>query len=108
VVLHVERRHATRAGWFLAGIQRCARPSLSLGEVRTTLTLKACLVGVWYWPKYRLLSYCWAQDCPIPSRLNVLHGPWQLRRCENTPMAISLTEKGMARMVVAEAEDLIA
>jgi hypothetical protein len=78
------------------------------GEVRTTLTLKACLVGVWHWPKYRLLSYCWAQDCPIPSRLNVLHGPWQLRRCENTPMAISLTEKGMARMVVAEAEDLIA
>jgi hypothetical protein len=85
------------------------RPALPLaGEVNTTLSPQELLIGCWHWPKYRLLGDCWAQNCPIPSRLNVLHGPWQLRRCENTPMAISLTEKGMARMVVAEAEDLIA
>lgn len=95
-------------GWFLAGIQRCARPSLLAGEVNATLSPQDFLIGCWHWPKYRLLGDCWAQNCPIPSRLNILHGPWQLRRCENTPMAISLTEKGMARMVVAEAEDLIA
>jgi hypothetical protein len=85
------------------------RPALPLaGEVNTTLSPQELLIGCWHWPKYRLLSHCWAQGCPIPSRLNVLHGPWQLRRCESTPMAISLTEKGMAQMVVAEAEDLIA
>jgi hypothetical protein len=77
-------------------------------EVITTLSVKECLTGLWYWPKYRLLDECWAMDCPIPSRRNALHGPWQLRRCERTPMAITLTEQGMARMVVAEAEDLIA
>jgi hypothetical protein len=82
--------------------------AMSHGEVNTTLSLKERLIGCWHWPKYRLLGECWAMECPIPSRLNVLHGPWQLRRCENTPMAISITEQGMARIVIAEAEDLIA
>jgi hypothetical protein len=38
----------------------------------------------------------------------ILHSPWAMYACTRTPMAICLTEKGLARVVVAEAEDLIA
>lgn len=74
------------------------------GEVRTT-TLKECLIGVWHWPKYRLLGRCWAEGC---GRLMVLHSPWALYSCSRTPMAITLTEQGLAQTVIAEAEELIA
>ena len=68
-------------------------PQSKTGEVRTTLRLKGCLVGVWHWPKYRLLGHCWAQGCGRPM---ILHSPWALYICERTPMGISLTEKGEA------------
>jgi hypothetical protein len=79
-------------------------PSAEEG-VKTTLSLKQCLPGVWHWPKYRLLGRCWAQGC---GRLMVLHSPWALYDCSRTPLAITLTDAGMARVVIAEAEDLIA
>jgi hypothetical protein len=69
------------------------------------LSLKECLIGLWYWPKYRFLGRCWAMGCGRPM---VLHSPWARYDCERTPMAISLTEQGMARVLIAEAEDLIA
>jgi hypothetical protein len=53
------------------------------------------LLGLVDWPKYRLLGKCWAEDCPVPSRRNILHTPSQLHRCERTPMAISLTDRGL-------------
>jgi hypothetical protein len=52
------------------------------------------LIGLWDWPRYRLFSRCWAQSCPVAGRLNVLHGPRQLRRCETTPMAVGITVRG--------------
>jgi hypothetical protein len=52
------------------------------------------VLGVIDWPGYRLLSECWAEDCPVTSRKNIAHTPRQLRRCEGAPMAISLTERG--------------
>jgi hypothetical protein len=52
------------------------------------------LLAVIDWPKYRLFGHCWAQDCPVATRLNVLHPPRQLRRCESTPMAIGITLRG--------------
>jgi hypothetical protein len=44
-----------------------------------------------HWIRYRLLGRCWAQGC---GRLMALHTPRQLRRCEQTPMAIELTDRG--------------
>jgi hypothetical protein len=38
----------------------------------------------------------------------VLHSPWALYDCSRTPLAITLTDAGMACVVIAEAEDLIA
>jgi hypothetical protein len=64
------------------------------------------LVGAYCWPRYRLASRCLAQGCQVPGRLQILHGPRRLRRCETTPMAIVLTEQGLAAAVVAEAEEL--
>jgi hypothetical protein len=52
------------------------------------------LLGIIDWPGYRLLGHCWAVDCPVPSRRAILHTPQQLRRCEGTPMAIVITERG--------------
>jgi len=52
------------------------------------------LMGVLDWPRYRLFGRCWATGC---GRLVVLHGPWRLRRCESTPMAIGLTARGWLR-----------
>ena len=78
---------------------------LHVWEVTKTLSLKECLLGVWHWPKYRFLGRCWAQGC---GRLMILHSPWALYDCSRTPMAISLTEAGLARVVIAEAEELIA
>jgi hypothetical protein len=52
------------------------------------------LLPVIDWPGYRLFGHCWAQDCPVPSRLNVLHPPRQLRQCETTPMNIGITLRG--------------
>lgn len=52
------------------------------------------MLGAIDWPKNRLFRRCWAMDCPIPSRRNVLHTPSQLHRCEGTPMAIGLTDDG--------------
>jgi hypothetical protein len=66
------------------------------------------LLGVIDWPSYRLFGDCWAEDCPVAARLNVLHTPRQLWRCENTPMAIALTDQGEALAVVMEAEKLTA
>jgi hypothetical protein len=75
----------------------------SLGEVRITLKLKECLIGLWHWPRYRFASRCWACGRPM-----VLHSPWAAYDCSRTPMAISFTEKGEALAVIAEAEGLIA
>jgi hypothetical protein len=36
----------------------------------------------------------------------ILHSPWAMYWCERTPMAISITEQGMARLVVEEAEQI--
>jgi hypothetical protein len=52
------------------------------------------LLGVIDWPRYRLFRRCWAEHCPVSGRLNILHTPRRLHRCEGTPMAISLTERG--------------
>ena len=41
-----------------------------------------------------LLGHCWAEDCPVSSRRTIRHTPRQLRRCEGTPMAIVITERG--------------
>jgi hypothetical protein len=38
----------------------------------------------------------------------ILHSPWALYDCSRTPMAITLTDAGMARAVNAEAEGLTA
>ena len=65
----------------------------------------AWLFELWCWPKYRVFGRCWAQGC---GRLNVLHTPRQLGVCDHTPMAIEITERGMAYAVVCEAEELTA
>jgi hypothetical protein len=49
------------------------------------------LLAVVDWPRYRLFGRCFAQGC---GRLVILHAPRQLRRCENTPMAIGITLRG--------------
>jgi hypothetical protein len=51
------------------------------------------LIGVWDWPRYRLLSRCLACD-----RLMALHTPWALYICERTPLGIVLTEQGRERV----------
>jgi hypothetical protein len=51
------------------------------------------------WPRYRLFGMCWAENCPVIGRANILHTPRQLWRCENTPMAIVLNEDHYAEMV---------
>jgi hypothetical protein len=56
--------------------------------------LPSRLLGLIDWPKYRLFDDCWAEDCPVASRKTIAHTPRQLRRCEGTPMAIRLTERG--------------
>ena len=50
--------------------------------------------GLIDWPGYRLFGECWAEDCPVWNRRSILHTPAQLRRCEGTPMAITLTDPG--------------
>jgi hypothetical protein len=56
----------------------------------------------WFW--LRLTgSRCYAQGC---GRLTLLHTPRQLNRCYDTPLALVLTEQGLARAVVAEAEEI--
>jgi hypothetical protein len=58
----------------------------------------------WLW--LRLTgSRCFAQGC---GRLLLLHTPRQWDRCYDTPLAIVLTEKGMAAAVIAEAEEVTA
>ena len=52
------------------------------------------LLGLIDWLGYRLFGMCWAEECPVWNRRNVLHSRAQLARCEGTPMAISLTERG--------------
>jgi hypothetical protein len=49
------------------------------------------LLGIIDWPSYRFLDRCWAEGC---GQLVVLHSPWRLYICENTPMAITLTDSG--------------
>jgi hypothetical protein len=56
------------------------------------------VLGLIDWPAYRLFSECWAEECPVPSRRNILHSPAQLRRCERTPMAIVLNEACYAEL----------
>jgi len=56
------------------------------------------LLGMIDWPGYRLFGECWAQECPVPSRRNILHSPTQLRRCEGTPTAIALNEARYAEL----------
>ena len=48
------------------------------------------VLGVIDWPGYRLFGECWAEECPVPSRRNILHSPAQLRRCEGTDLGIDL------------------
>jgi hypothetical protein len=64
------------------------------------------LLDAYCWFRYRLFGRCWAQGCPVPGRHQILHGPRQLDRCVNTPLAIVITEAGYARLLVAEAEQL--
>ena len=52
------------------------------------------LLGLYDWPGYRLFGHCWAEDCPVLGRRIRWHSRQQLRRCEGTPMAIRLTERG--------------
>lgn len=61
------------------------------------------IMGLLDWPRYRLFGRCWAQGC---RRLMILHSPWALYICERTPTALTITEKGMAALVVEEAERL--
>jgi len=56
--------------------------------------LPSWLLGIIDWFPYRLVQECWAEDCPVASRRNLLHAPRQLHRCEGTPMAIELTDPG--------------
>ena len=56
--------------------------------------LPTWLLGILDWFPYRLFDICWARDCPVKHRRVLRHGPWQLRRCERTPMAASLTDPG--------------
>jgi hypothetical protein len=56
--------------------------------------LPSWVLGIIDWPGYRLFGECWAQDCPVPSRRILQHGPQQLRRCEGTLMAVTLTDPG--------------
>jgi hypothetical protein len=46
-------------------------------------------LGIWDWPRYRLLSRCW-----VCSRLMILHTPWALFICERTSLPIEFTVKG--------------
>jgi hypothetical protein len=59
------------------------------------------LVVIVDWPRYRFFSRCFS--C---GRLMILHTPWVLYICERTPLPISITPAGMARLVVAEAEQI--
>jgi hypothetical protein len=62
------------------------------------------LVGAWYFAHNRLTGVrCYAEGC---GRLLLLHTPRQLNRCYDTPMALVITEKGLGRAVVAEAEEI--
>jgi hypothetical protein len=64
------------------------------------------LAGAYYWLHLRLTgSRCFAQGC---GRLTLLHTPRQLNRCYSTPLGIVITEQGLARAVVAEAEEVTA
>ena len=54
------------------------------------------LVDPYCWLHLRLTgSRCYAQGC---GRLLLLHTPRQRDRCYDTPLAIELTELGMARL----------
>jgi hypothetical protein len=53
------------------------------------------LLGLINWPNYRFVGRCWAMGCGLPM---FLHTPWRLYDCERTPMAISITDKGMERL----------
>jgi hypothetical protein len=46
-----------------------------------------------YW---RLTGECWAQGCPAPGRRILFHSRAELDRCLNTPLAIVLTDPGVA------------
>jgi hypothetical protein len=60
------------------------------------------LLGLLDWPRYRLsFERCWAEGCGRPM---ILHSPWRLYICENTPMAIVLNEERYAELVGADAE----
>jgi hypothetical protein len=65
------------------------------------------VLGVIDWPKYRFFGRCWAIGCGLPM---ALHTPWRLYDCERTPMSISITEQGRARLAydarTAELADL--
>jgi hypothetical protein len=51
------------------------------------------LIGLWDWPRYRLLSRCMVCRRPM-----TLHSPWALYVCERTPLPIRITEQGLARV----------
>jgi hypothetical protein len=64
------------------------------------------LIGAYYWLHNRLTGCrCFAEGC---GRLLLLHAPWRMRRCLDAPIGVVLTTEGMARAVVAEAEDVAA
>jgi hypothetical protein len=59
---------------------------------------------IWYWLHNRLTGVrCYAEGC---GRLLLLHSPWRSYRCNRMPLGLVITEQGMARAVIAEAEDL--
>ena len=53
--------------------------------------------------RYRLLGRCWAQGC---GRRMLLHTLSQARRCEDTPIALTITKKGWAYAVGCQPEDV--
>jgi hypothetical protein len=65
-----------------------------------SMSVRERLKGAWHWPRYRLLSRCWAEGCGRPM---ALHSPRAAYDCERTPMALSFTEKGLA--LLAEYDD---
>jgi hypothetical protein len=61
-------------------------------------------MAAYYWLHNRMTGVrCYATGC---GRLLLLHTPRQLDRCADTPLALVITDQGLVRAVVAEAEEL--
>jgi hypothetical protein len=64
------------------------------------------LLAAYYFAHNRLTGVrCYAEGC---GRRLLLHSPWRSYRCNRTPLGLVITEHGLGRAVVAEAEELTA